>query len=65
MNADEKPLETAILIDNKLASIVEDLPSKTLFLEAFDSLSLTTFEPRHEKINVLHMRKQRRRSASR
>ena len=24
-----------------------------------------TYEPRHEKTNVLHMRKQRRRSASR
>ena len=29
------------------------------------SLYSTTFEPRHEKTNILHMRKQGRRSASR
>ena len=28
-------------------------------------VALTTFEPHHEKTNILHMRKQRRRSASR
>ena len=35
-----------------------------IIIVMFQYFSKTAFEPRHEKINVLHMRKQRRRSAS-
>ena len=36
-----------------------------LYINTFLKTRMVTFEPRHEKTNVLHMRKQRRRSASR
>ena len=35
------------------------------FLRDLQLLTLRQYEPRHEKTNILHMRKQRRRSASR
>ena len=35
------------------------------FWQLVQALAPTTYEPRHEKTNNLHMRKQRRRSASR
>ena len=43
------------------------LPCRTfsVFLLVLGRCIINTYEPRHEKTNVLHMRKQRRRPASR
>ena len=49
----------------QIISIYDDSVLILTFLRQGLIRSILLIEPRHEKINVLHMRKQRRRSASR
>ena len=49
-----------------LSSAMEDFWERARFrVHALCILSFRIFQPRHEKTNILHMRKQRRRSVSR
>ena len=54
-----------ISFDQYFRSYREKLVRKTLNLVFIMLLGITITEPRHEKTNILHMRKQRCRSASR
>ena len=63
-------IENSLLIRSSMILLVTRIAIKSWMSVNFARLGrrtseLLALEPRHEKTNILHMRKQRRRSASR
>ena len=54
-----------ILVKKRAFSSIERICTNYCIPSRFALRIIKTFEPRHEKTNVLHMQKQRRRSDSR